>query len=170
MKKGLFAFVLASLFALSSRAVSIYWYTEEDEASATSAQLVYYAADSDGLDFNDDGTVKGATEIVDVAGFDHTTAYEVGYNTDVSTAYNSGTWYVVLFNESDGTYKATDPVAANSSLYFNDDLTNPTSFSGGGMSGATWMPTYEATPEPCSVALLLLGAAAVAARRKKLIA
>lgn len=173
--KKVFLFLLCALgFALSSQAVYIYWDMDElNEVTeqATSAQLVYYASDQGGLAFDSTGAITGGSTPINVPNsgtFSPTMAYEEGYLVDVGAEPDSsGTWYVVLFNNN-GDYISSS-VSASSVAYWNGDISNPVNMTTGmgtlNLSVQAWAPT----PEPCSVALLLLGAAAVAARRKKLI-
>lgn len=169
MKKGFLALACAVGFVFSSQAVLIHWDTEEVESDAASAMLVYYTTDpgESGL-FDANRQITGTS--YQQSSFNATTAYEEGYNTDVgSSAPNTGVWYLVLLDSTGDNYKAVS-MNASAVTYYTGDISQPQVLVDGGMGTVTMPTAWTPTPEPCSVALLLLGAAAMATRRKKLIA
>lgn len=167
MKKVLLMLLCATSFALSSQAVTIHWDTETEETGVSSAILAYYETGS--LAFDDTTKqITGATATFTESSVDPTIAYEEGYNTNVGTATpTTGTWYLVLLDSTGDNYKAVEMAAADVS-YYTGDISAPQALEGG-MGTVTLPTTWTPTPEPCSVALLLLGAAAMATRRKKLV-
>lgn len=158
------AFLIAVGFVWTSQAVVIHWATEGVPAGTLSAQLVYvssgspaYAADA----------ISNGSEIGDAVSGLAITPLGVGEQatTDAATR-TQGAYFVVLFRDNAG---QTEYSYSSSSLAWNDpdsitqdEMTPATSvFNPGTFSG--WAPI----PEPTSVALLGLGAAALALRRRK---
>ncbi|MBO4287965.1 MAG: PEP-CTERM sorting domain-containing protein [Kiritimatiellae bacterium] len=168
MKQALFTLLCSLGVVFASQAVTIHWDTEEDETTASFAMLVYYKTGELQFDENKQVTGTDSSNIYTQNPFDHTVAYEEGYNTEVGTARTDGTWYLVLLDSNGDNYKAAS-MAASQVSYYDGDISSPQVITTGGMGTLTMPTSWTATPEPCSVALLLLGAAAVATRRKKLI-
>jgi hypothetical protein len=87
---------------------------------------------------------------------------------DYGTPAAGGKYYVVLFQNADRTgtmYRSTATADWDTSTAITTDILNPKSglFIAGGSDGSGW----QAVPEPNTFALLALGAAALAARRRR---
>jgi hypothetical protein len=92
--------------------------------------------------------------------------------TDLENRSGSGKYYAVLFANAEGTYtgygsayRSTATVAWSDTTVISMDSMNPASglFVYGNDAGTSW----TAVPEPNTFALLALGAAALAARRRR---
>ncbi len=87
---------------------------------------------------------------------------------DYGTRETGGKYYVVLFQNADGSgnrYRSTATADWDTSTAITKGILNPQSglFIAGGSDGSGW----NAVPEPNTFALLALGAAALAARRRR---
>lgn len=162
-KNVLTAFLLLLCGVLSSQAVVIGWSTETAPIGSASAILVY-VSDGSAPVFTDGALSKGE-QIGDTI---TSGAIFVPYIMPQDTAdvtRSSGTYYVVVFNESD------QYVLSNNSLAWN----NGESISTGEMDPITSYhlftfdqdPTWIPVPEPGTAMLLVAGAAVAALRRRK---
>jgi len=165
-KTALLALLLVMGCVVSSQAVVIHWAadTANDGYTYTSAKLVYV---SDGLIPNTPALVAGADVIGTasgnslIAGTGQTDGVLERMSTDEETRSGDGKYYVVLFN-SLGSAIAVSSIG----LDWDDDnaitgsILDPAS---GVYNPDTWTPV----PEPSTFALLAVGAAAIAWRRRK---
>jgi len=85
--------------------------------------------------------------------------------TDSTTRSGSGAYFVVVFDSEGTAYRSNTAIAWNDATYVTSDPMNPAGglFIGGTTGGTEW----GVVPEPNTFALLALGAAALAARRRK---
>ncbi len=177
MKNKLMIAVLIGMGWVSvSHAVIITWAAETTGSvvgSFTTAQLVYVA---DGT-WNSGNYLAGSLNYTSVD-----TASGFGVDANVGGAGNLGVvydnlandttrgvgkYFVVLFNGNDAVYRSVQSLDWDDTSYnaFAEDGMNPAS----GLFLATGDETsgWAAVPEPNTVALLALGAAALAARRRR---
>jgi hypothetical protein len=168
MKKTIIlAALLAAGTAVTSQAVVIHWAVTESLDDATTAALVYVSTGGvaptwNGTDFGVTGTQIGDTAVTLPGG-------TVGLQA-TTDAFASGGVYVVLF-------KAGNYAVSTTWLSYDDKIGG----SGVAMDAITYNIQYPAlgkfdpgfsgwtpVPEPSTLALLAIGAAAVACRRRKL--
>jgi hypothetical protein len=164
MKNKLMIAVLIGMgWVSASHAVIITWAAETTGSvvgSFTTAQLVYVAG----------GTWDSGYTSVDTAsgiGVD-ATAGVVYDNLATDTKRNAGAYFVVLFNSgNNAVYRSVQSLAWDNASYnaFVEDGMNPARglFLASGDQTTGWV----AVPEPNTFALLALGAAALAARRRR---
>jgi hypothetical protein len=171
------AALLAVGTAVTSQAVVIHWAASAPSVSgATTAALVYVSTTGGAAPtWNGSGfvggtlitTTEGSTGGIVDALPDHTVGEQA-----TTDAFASGKVYVVLFNNV-GSYAVSstwlgsdDQIGGTGGAIgaITDDIFNPPTglFNPIGFSG--WTPV----PEPSTLALLAIGAAAVACRRRKL--
>ncbi len=163
-KTVLTAFLLLLCGVLSSQAVVIGWSTETAPIGSASAILVY-VSDGSAPVFTDGALTKGVQIGDDITGGAIFVPYIMPQDTTDAVTRNSGTYYVVVFNESD------QYVLSNNSLAWN----NGESISDGEMDPITTYhlftfdqnPTWIPVPEPGTAMLLVAGAAVAALRRRK---
>lgn len=157
------AVLLAVGCAMTSQAVVIHWAVDVPSAGTASAQLVYV---SSGVPVYTDDVISNGTLVGDEVSGLAVTPAGIGEQSATDAARGQGGYYVVLFRNNAG---QTEYAYSTTALEYNDtasitsdamapatSLFNPGSFS-------NWTPV----PEPSSMALLCLGAAAVALRRRK---
>ena len=162
MRKVFAGFILA-VFAgvMTSQAVVISWASEAVLPEATSAQLVYVSNGATPPVYSG-GTLQNGSSLATASGaaIDGTYLYEQT-TTDGSNP-GSGAYYIVLFNSDASQYSvSTTSIAWNDSRIGTSEMDPPGTFSAAGFG--SWTPV----PEPSSAALLCLGAAAFALRRRK---
>jgi len=159
MKKLLLVGLLCAGGALTSQAVLIHWSAETTE-SFDAANLVWIA-----------DTTPTAPEITAAFGtyVDSATGAGIVSGSGVytrlgtdSTERSSGYYCVVLFNGGSAVAYSTTVLAWNDTALNaigNDPFNPPT----GTFTPTSWQPV----PEPCSLSLMCLGAAAIAIRRRR---
>jgi len=165
MKKVIgLAFLLVVGSVLTSQAVVIHWATDGLNGGASSAVLVYV---SSGEPSYAGGTIAGGTEVGSrISGLAITPDGVGEHGTVDSTARSGGNYYVVLFKTDGGidyfSYGTTG-ISVTDPNYITSDAMAPAQgvFTASSFSG--WTPV----PEPCAAALLGLGAAAIALRRRQ---
>ena len=181
MKKALMVAILIGMgWVSASHAVIISWSALVDVENPnqvltglTSARL-YYVADGSweaGSGFYSEGVLNPRFEVVGdlVTGRPVSTSGGYGsvreqFTTD-SAVRSGGAYYVVVFDAAGDAWRSNTGIAWNDTRYVTSDAMNPASllFIGGTTSGTDW----GLVPEPNTFALLALGAAALAARRRK---
>jgi len=150
------------LAAVSAKAVVIHWAVTNPGllTDVISAQLVYVS----------DAAFPDASDIVTGAIGDPVTGLAITpsgigeQNTDYTPDPTAGGYYVVLFDNNSANYKyCTTTLLWNNSESITVNESNPATvyFDPGAFSD------WTAVPEPGSMALLALGVAAMALRRKK---
>lgn len=158
MKRTLVLLLAAIGLASASHAVIISWAVTAPYAGATSAELVYV---SSGVP-----TASGATTLANgtpIGSSASVMPWGVGEQASIDPATETiGNYYVVLFNGANLLAYSTTPLAPGDGTYitFNEmapatDVFDPST---GG---------WTSIPEPCSMSLLCVGAAAMAIRRRK---
>jgi len=165
MKKSVLAsFLLFFCGVLTSQAVVIGWSSETAPIGSASAILVYVSDGSTPVITG--GSLTTGQQIGDtITSGAIFVPYILPQNTEDTATRNSGTYYVVIFNESD------QYVVSNNSLAWN----NGESISHGELDPITAYhlftfdqnPTWIPVPEPGTAMLLVAGAAVVALRRRK---
>jgi hypothetical protein len=169
MKNKLLIAVLIGMgWVSASHAVIITWAAEttgEVVGSFTTAQLVYVAG----------GTWNSVYTSVD-------TASGIGVDAGAGIVYDNlandttravGAYFVVLFNGNDAVYRSMQSLAWNDTSYnaFAEDGMDPASglflATGGVYPPGDGSSGWAAVPEPNTFSLLALGAAALAARRRR---
>jgi hypothetical protein len=162
MKKAMLLSLLFSVVGvMTSQAVIITWSSDEVLTGTTSASLVYVSS-GDSADILS-GTVIGTASGLAIDG---TTLY-AQQSQDLSSPVAGG-YFVVLFNDS-SQYSYSALMAYNDTswgAFTADDYswTQDGSFS---PSGVASFSEWAAVPEPSTAMLLVVGAAAVALRRRK---
>ncbi|MDA3926679.1 MAG: PEP-CTERM sorting domain-containing protein [Kiritimatiellae bacterium] len=159
MKKVLcFTFLFVMLVAVSAKAVVIHWAVTSMPASTTSAQLVY-VSENPSVGNEDVGSLVSGAAITPIG---------IGEQNAVDSSRGSGSYYVMLFyNDGAQDYYAygLTALAWNDTDSITSDIYSPATLvydaSLGGVSN--WIPV----PEPGSAAMLALGVALLAMRRKK---
>ena len=175
MKKALMIAVLIGMgWVSASHAVVISWSALVDVedpnkvlTGLTSARLYYVASGS----WADGSGWGGAVAVGDlVTGRPVSTSDGMGSvreqaTTDSTTRSGSGAYFVVVFDSEGTAYRSNTAIAWNDATYVTSDPMNPAGglFIGGTTGGTEW----GVVPEPNTFALLALGAAALAARRRK---
>jgi hypothetical protein len=180
MKNKLMIAVLIGMgWVSASHAVIITWAAEttgEVVGSFTTAQLVYVA---DGTwnwsKYNTDPVANGYTSVDTASGSGVDAGLGKVYdNLATDTTRDAGAYFVVLFDSgNNAVYRSVQSLAWNNTSYnaFAEDGMNPASglflptggVNGSGTGDSGWNPV----PEPNTFALLALGAAALAARRRR---
>jgi len=174
MKNKLMIAVLIGMGWVSvSHAVIITWAAEttgEVVGSFTTAQLVYVAVGTwNSTDYLQTPGASGYTSVDTASGYGVDAGAGIVYdNLANDTTRSAGAYFVVLFNSGgDAVYRSVQALAWNDADYnaFAEDGMNPASglFLATGDERSGW----AAVPEPNTVALLALGAAALAARRRR---
>lgn len=162
-KASVWFFVFAIGFAFTSQAVVIHWATDSLPSGATSAQLVYVSSGGPAYANN---AISSGVELGDpVSGLALTPA-GVGEQSTTDSERTTGAYYVVLFKTVDDvtyySYGTTSLAYNDTSAITADEMAPATGvFSPGSFSA------WEAVPEPGAAALLCLGGAALALRRKQ---
>jgi len=174
MKKALMIAVLIGMgWVSTSPAVVISWSALVDVegpdqvlTGLTSARLYYVESGTWAVDSGfDDAEAVGSL----VTGRPVSTADGMGsvreQATTDSTPREAGAYFVVVFDAEGKAWRSSASIAWNNATYVTSDPMHPASglFIGGGESGTGWV----AVPEPNTFALLALGAAALAARRRR---
>lgn len=163
MKKAMLLSLLFTAFGvLTAQAVIVTWSSDEVLTGTTSAQLVYVASGNvaDVLTGTVLGTASGAA-------IDGTVLYSQESLDSVN--HLGGGYFIVLFNDNNeysaSTFMAYDDTTRGAFSADDYSWTQGGSFNPSGTSEfGSWTPV----PEPCSAALLCLGAAALALRRRKM--
>jgi len=162
MKKVIgLAFLLVVGSVLTSQAVVIHWATDGLNGGASSAVLVYV---SSGNPSYAGGTIATGTEVGSrVSGLAITPDGVGEQGTVDSTARSGGNYYVVLFKTVDSIdYFSYSTSVADTSAITSDLLAPAT-----GVFTPSNFSEWTAVPEPCAAALLGLGAAVIALRRRQ---
>jgi len=157
------AVIFAVGSALTSQAVVIHWAVDAPAEGTTAARLVYV---SSGVPEYADDVIANGTELGSLVSGLAVTPAGIGQQNTTDSTRSQGGYFVVLFRDNAGQTEFAYSITA---LAYNDSsaitydamapatgLFNPGSFS-------NWMPV----PEPGSLALFGLGAAALALRRRK---
>lgn len=157
------AVLLAFGGVLTSHAVVIHWAVDTPLSGTESAQLVYVSSGTPA--YTDFALSNGSAVGDEVSGLAVTPA-GIGEQSATDVTRGNGAYYVVLFRDNNGTTEyaySTTALLYNDTVAITDDemapalgVFNPPGFSG-------WSPV----PEPGSMALLCVGAAALALRRRK---
>ena len=158
------AFLIAVGFAWTSQAVVIHWATEGAPAGTLSAQLVYVSSGAPA--FTDDLLSNGSQIGSAVSGLAITPLGVGEQSTTDASLRSQGAYFVVLFRDNAGQMEyaySTASMAYNNTESVTSDAMAPAPnvFSPGTFS--SWAPI----PEPGSAAVLSVGAAALAMRRRK---
>lgn len=175
MKKALMLAILIGMgWVSASHAVVISWSALVDVEDAgqvltglTSAQLYYVASGSweAGSGFGGAEAVGGLITGRPVSESGGMGSVREQATTDDITRSGAGAYFVVVFDSAGTAYRSNTAIAWNDANYVTSDPMNPAGglFIGGTTSGTDW----GVVPEPNTFALLALGAAALAARRRK---
>jgi|688.fasta_scaffold06665_16 hypothetical protein len=170
MKNKLLIAVLIGMgWVSASHAVIITWAAEttgEVVGSFTTAQLVYVAGGTWNSVYTSVDTASGIGVDANVGSAD--TLGVVYDNLATDTKRDEGAYFVVLFDGgNNAVYRSVQSLAWDNASYnaFAEDGMNPASglFLASGDQTTGWV----AVPEPNTFALLALGAAALAARRRR---
>jgi len=176
MKKALMVAVLIGMgWVSASHAVVISWAALVDVegdgqvlTGLTSARLYYVATGSWEADSGFDGAVAvgdmitGRPVSTDVS---YGRVREQATTDSTDRSQSGGAYFVVVFDAVGTAYRSNTAIAWNDARYVTSDPMNPASglFIGGSTIGTEW----GVVPEPSTFALLALGAAALAARRRR---
>jgi hypothetical protein len=174
--KLLIAFLIGMGWVSASHAVIITWAAEttgDVVGSFTTAQLVYVA----------DSTWNSTDYLANTANYTSVdTASGSGVDAGAGIVYDNlandttravGAYFVVLFNGNDAVYRSMQSLAWNDTSYnaFAEDGMDPASglflATGGVYPPGDGSSGWAAVPEPNTFSLLALGAAALAARRRR---
>lgn len=161
MRNAFLGAVLSLLGAMSSQAVVISWSGDSLPAEATSARLVYIT-NGETPSYSGGAVLQNGSELASASGYaiDNGTLFPQ-MTTDGITR-SSGAYYIVLFNSDASQYAVGDLVIA-----YNDSGLGSSEFDPGAVFSSTSYGSWTPVPEPTSAALLCLGAAALALRRRK---
>ncbi|MFO7936568.1 MAG: PEP-CTERM sorting domain-containing protein [Kiritimatiellia bacterium] len=155
-----FAFIFVFFAAVSAKAVVIHWAVSSMPSGTTSAQLVYV---SDGTTpVYDTDQFSTGSSIDSVSGLAVTPLGISEQNTEDITR-SSGSYYIVLFNDSDQYNVSSTSLAYDDSSAITSDETSPATGTFDPETFDGWIPV----PEPGSAAILALGAGLLALRRKR---
>jgi hypothetical protein len=175
MKKALMVAILIGMgWVSASHAVIISWSALVDVETPdqvltglTSAQLYYVEsgiwAENSGFGSADAvGTLVTGRPVSTSGGYG---SVREQFTTDSEVRSGSGRYYVVVFDAAGDAWRSNTGIAWNDTRYVTSDPMNSASllFIGGTTSGTQW----GLVPEPNTFALLALGAAALAARRRR---
>jgi hypothetical protein len=175
MKKALMvAFLIGMGWVSASHAVVMSWSALVDVEGTgqvltglTSARLYYVASGSwtAGSGFGGAVTVGDSVTGRPVSTSDGYGRVREQFTTDSELRSGSGRYYVVVFDGAGDAWRSNASIAWNDSSYVTSDAMNPANLLliGGTTSGTQW----GLVPEPNTFALLALGAAALAARRRR---
>jgi hypothetical protein len=173
MKKTVMLAVLIGLgWASASQAVVISWSAKTVGTvvpAFAAAQLVYVSSGGwSWTDFEAKNANYSPLELVSGGYPILATGVRQQATEDYGTRGTGGKYYVVLFQNADGSgtmYRSTATADWGNSTAITTDILNPNNglFIAGGSDGSGW----SAVPEPNTFALLALGAAALAARRRR---
>ncbi len=161
MKKAIVvSFLLALGCAVTSQAVVIHWAVDAPLSGTSSAVLVYV---SSGTPAYAGGAIATGVELGTAVSGLAITPLGIGEQaTTDGTVRGEGGYYVVLFNDAHQ-YSYSSALAYNSSSAITADAMTPST----GVFSPTEFSQWAAVPEPSTAALLCIGAAAAALRRRK---
>lgn len=147
-------------WVVNSQAVVISWSSTGLLTGTASAQLVYVSNNTPPT-YNGSWSVN-ASPLATASGGAVDVPYLYDQTTSDDTGRSDGRYYVVLFNTGSTQYAvSTDWLAYNDPKLGTSEFDPPSTFY------ANNFGTWQNVPEPSAAALLCLGAAAAALRRRK---
>lgn len=161
MRKAFLGVVLAVLGVLTSQAVVISWAGENLPAEATSARLVYITT-GEAPSFATGGVLQNGSDLATASGYAIDGGQLFAQMTTDGATRSSGAYYIVLFNSDVSQY-----AVGNLIIDYNASGLGTSELDPGNVFTATGFTGWTPVPEPTSAALLCLGAAALALRRRK---